>query len=264
MASIDVMARPRFGDTRRQDAWWVVPALTAGTLLSFIAYSTWAAFQGEHYHFGNYLSPFYSPELFGNSPHSWFGPLPALWPAFIPFSPALLILWAPGGFRFTCYYYRGSYYKALWADPPACTVGEPRHKYLGEAFLPLILQNAHRFFLYVALVFICLLAHDAYKSYWFDNGAGGVQFGIGIGSLVLTTNATLLAGYTFSCHSLRHLVGGSRDSVSKGFCPGAYTCVSALNRKHMLFAWCSLFWVAFSDIYVRMLSMGHWTDFRIL
>ena len=57
MASIDVMARPRFGDTRRQDAWWVVPALTAGTLLSFIAYSTWAAFQGEHYHFGNYLSP---------------------------------------------------------------------------------------------------------------------------------------------------------------------------------------------------------------
>ena len=116
----------------------------------------------------------------------------------------------------------------------------------------------------MALVFICLLAHDAYKSYWFDNGAGGVQFGIGIGSLVLTTNATLLAGYTFSCHSLRHLVGGYRDSVSKGFCPGAYTCVSALNRKHMLFAWCSLFWVAFSDIYVRMLSMGHWTDFRIL
>ena len=264
MASIDVMARPRFGDTRRQDAWWVVPALTGGTLLSFIAYSTWAAFQGEHYHFGNYLSPFYSPELFGNSPHSWFGPLPALWPAFIPFSPALLILWAPGGFRFTCYYYRGSYYKALWADPPACTVGEPRHKYLGEAFLPLVLQNAHRFFLYVALVFIGLLAHDAYKSYWFDNGAGGVQFGIGIGSLVLTLNATLLAGYTFSCHSLRHLVGGYRDSVSKGFCPGAYTCVSALNRRHMLFAWCSLFWVAFSDIYVRMLSMGHWTDFRIL
>ena len=29
-------------------------------------------------------------------------------------------------FRLTCYYYRGAYYKAFWADPPACAVGEPR------------------------------------------------------------------------------------------------------------------------------------------
>ena len=264
MAAIDVMAPRRFGETSRKDAWWLAPGITAAILLSFVVYATWAAFQGEHYHFGNYLSPFYSPEIFGSSPHSLFGPLPALWPAFIPFSPALLILWAPGGFRFTCYYYRGSYYKALWADPPACTVGEPRHKYLGEASFPLILQNAHRFFLYVALFFILFLAHDAYLSYWFADGAGGWKFGIGAGSLVLTLNTVLLGLYTFSCHSLRHLVGGHRDSVSKGMCPGAYTCVSALNTKHMIFAWCSLFWVAFSDIYVRMLSMGRWTDLRIL
>jgi hypothetical protein len=26
----------------------------------------------------------------------------------------------------------------------------------------------------------------------------------------------------------------------------------------------SLFWVAFSDLYVRMCSMGIWTDWRIL
>ena len=58
MAAIDVMAPRRFGETSRKDAWWVVPSLTAATLLSFIVYSTWAAFQGEHYHFGNYLSPF--------------------------------------------------------------------------------------------------------------------------------------------------------------------------------------------------------------
>jgi hypothetical protein len=43
------------------------------------------------------------------------------WPAALPFSAALLILWAPGGFRFTCYYYRGAYYKAFWQDPTACT-----------------------------------------------------------------------------------------------------------------------------------------------
>src|SRR6516164_3500107 len=83
-----------------------------------------AARRGNHYYSGPYLSPFYSPELFGASPHSWFGPQPGWWPGWLPFSPALLILWAPGGFRVTCYYYRGSYYKAFWADPPACTVGE--------------------------------------------------------------------------------------------------------------------------------------------
>ena len=45
-------------------------------LSTFLVYSTWAAFQGDHYTYGPYLSPFYSPELFGNSPHSWFGPRP--------------------------------------------------------------------------------------------------------------------------------------------------------------------------------------------
>ena len=70
------------------------------------------------------------------------------------FSPALLILPFPGIFRVTCYYYRGAYYKAFWADPPACTVGEPRKRYLGEASFPLIVQNIHRYFLYVALLFL--------------------------------------------------------------------------------------------------------------
>ena len=111
-----------------------------------------------HYTFGPYLSPFYSPELFGTSPHAWFGPKPGWWPAWLPFSPALLILWAPGGFRLTCYYYRGAYYKAFWADPPSCTVGEPRKSYLGERRFPLILQNVHRYFLYLALVFLVILA----------------------------------------------------------------------------------------------------------
>jgi len=35
-------------------------------------------------------------------------------------SPALLILIFPLGFRFTCYYYRRSYYRAFWWSPPAC------------------------------------------------------------------------------------------------------------------------------------------------
>ena len=111
----------------------------------------------------------YAPLLFGQPGEgSWFGAMPSWMPGFV--TAAMLILWAPGGFRFTCYYYRGAYYKAFWADPPNCAVGEPRKSYLGERTFPLILQNIHRYFLYLALVFLVLLAHDVYKATQFPNG----------------------------------------------------------------------------------------------
>ncbi len=259
MAHIDVpLVRSRFGETSRPDHWWVQPLLVFLGLSSFIVYSTWAAFQGQHFRFGPYLSPFYSPELLGDPIHSWFGAKPQWMPVWV--TAALLILWAPGGFRVTCYYYRGAYYKAFWADPPSCTVGEPRKKYLGERSFPLILQNVHRYFLYIALVFIVLLAHDVWKALWFDG-----RFGIGVGTLVLLANTILLSCYTFGCHSLRHLVGGFRDRLAETpVRKRAYDCVSCLNRRHQNWAWCSLFSVAFSDLYVRMCSMGVWTDWRIL
>jgi len=243
----------------RKGAWWAYPILVFTALSAFVIYSTWAAFQGEHYHFGNYLSPFYSPEIFGASPHALFGAKPAWIPGWLPFSPALLILWAPGGFRFTCYYYRGAYYKAFWADPPACAVGEPRHSYRGERKFPLVMQNIHRYFLYLALIFIVFLAYDAWNAFWFTDG-----FHVNVGSLILTANVFFLGGYTFSCHSLRHLVGGRNDELSKKPLQcAAYNACSSLNKRHMLFAWCSLFVVGFSDVYVRLCSMGIWSDWRI-
>ena len=133
--------------------------------------AAWPAFQGEHYTLGLYLSPFYSPELFGHSPHSWFGPKPHSWPGQLPWSPAFFILWAPAGIRLTCYYYRGAYFKAFWADPPSCTVGEPRKSFRGEFPLPLVMQSIHRYFLYLALLFIVILAGDAWKALWFEDPA---------------------------------------------------------------------------------------------
>ena len=259
------LAERGFLSTARRDVWWLQPLLVCLGLSAFVVYATWAAFQGAHYHWGPYLSPFYSPELFGDSPHAWFGPKPAFLPGWLPWSPALLILWAPGGFRLTCYYYRGAYYKSLWADPPSCAVGEPRDSYRGEASFPLILQNVHRYFLYLALPFLLILSHDVWKALWFAGPSGETSFGIGFGTLVLAVNVTLLGGYTLSCHSLRHLIGGGRDEVSKApLCMTAYVCVSALNRRHMAWAWASLLWVAFSDVYVRMLSLGIWSDVRLL
>jgi hypothetical protein len=266
MQVIPVQAVQRgFGHTSRRDAWWAAPLGVFIGLSSFVAYTTWAMFQGSHFEYGPYLSPLYAPVLWGDSPHAWFaGSQPPFWPAFIPFSPALLILPFPGGFRFTCYYYRGAYYKAFWADPPSCSVGEPRKRYLGENSFPLILQNVHRYFFYIAVIFIGMLSYDVWKAMWFtDNGV--THFGIGIGTLVLLVNVILLGGYTFGCHAARHLVGGFKDEVSKSSVADAcYSCTSALNYKHQLFAWCSLFSVGFADIYIRLCSMGIWTDLRIL
>jgi len=243
-----------FGTTSRKDTWWAAPLGVFLGLSAFVAY-----------HFGPYLSPFYAPELWGDSPHAWFGPKPAWWPAVIPFSPALLILPFPGGFRFTCYYYRGAYYKAFWADPPSCAVGEPRKSYLGENSFPLILQNVHRFFMWVAIVFIGFLAYDVWVAMWFTNAAGVKEFGIGVGTIVLAVNVGLLASYTWGCHVLRHVVGGRKDEISKSpACDMAYSCVSALNVRHQLFAWCSLFSVMGADVYVRLCSMGYITDLRLL
>src|SRR5260370_33427881 len=201
MASADLSIKQRgFGRTMRPDVWWAQPALVFVALSTFIVYSTWAALQGNHYTWGPYVSPFYSPEIFGDSPHSWFGPKPGWWPALLPFSPALFILWAPGGFRLTCYYYRGAYYKSFWADPPSCAVGEPRKTYWGENSLPLILQNLHRYFLYLALIFIALLSWDFVQGCRFKGDDGHFQFGLGVGSFVLLLNVVLLGGYTFGCH----------------------------------------------------------------
>jgi hypothetical protein len=260
------ITRQRFLATRRRDVWWLKPLVILVILTLFIAYSTWAAFQNAHYTFGPYLSPFYSPEIFGSSPHAILGPKPGWWPGLLPFSPALIILPFPALFRFTCYYYRGSYYKSFWADPPACGVGEPRNKYLGERSLPLILQNVHRYFLYFALIILTILTYDAWKAMWWaDAATGTVRFGIGVGTLLLVTNVVCIAGYTFGCHSLRHMMGGFRNQFSKkkGF-KTPYACVTCLNSVHHRWAWVSLFTVAGSDIYIRMCSMGLLTDFRIL
>ena len=218
------LTRRKFGETMRRDAWWVPQVGAFVILSSFLAYATWAAFQNAHYEYGPYLSPFYSPLIVGDSPHAWFTKAPWFVPAI---SPALLILPFPAGFRFTCYYYRGTYYKAFWADPPGCSVGEPRNSYLGERRLPLILQNVHRYFLYAAVLFLFILGLDAVRGYSFADANGAKHFGIGVGSLVLTINVCLLSGYTLGCHSLRHLVGGYLDQFrGRPTRKKAYDCVS--------------------------------------
>lgn len=242
------------GNTLRKDAWWYGPALTVAILLGFIAYATFRAFENNFYEFGAYLSPFYSPYIDTGFSKGWGLPF--------TLSPAMVILAGPASFRFTCYYYRKAYYRSFAMDPPACAVGESRgHKYNGETKL-LIFQNLHRFALYAAIVFLAFLWHDAYKGVfaWKD----GVH--VGVGSLVLLLNCLLLSGYTFGCHSWRHLIGGNVNSYSTAplgmIRHSLWKLVSLLNAKHMYWAWASLFGVALTDVYVRAVASGALHDVR--
>lgn len=262
------LEKPSFLAHQRADRWWVEPLLVLLGLSAFIIYATWAAFQANHYYTVSYLSPFYSPLVFvksgvvGSAPlwHSLLGEWPSWWPGFLPASPALLILIFPGLFRFTCYYYRGAYYKAFAGSPPGCAVGGvPQKDYQGETFL-LIFQNLHRYALYAALIYLVILGADAAAAFVYEG-----SFGVGVGTIILTINPILLGLYTLGCHSFRHLVGGRKDCFScagAGKINGVYQKVSWMNRNHKLFAWMSLIWVGFTDVYVRLVSMGIITDWN--
>jgi hypothetical protein len=118
----------RFGGTLRRDAWWVELLPVVLVLSAFGIYATFRAFEGKFYAWGPYLSPFYSPLI--DPKHRWWR-----------FSPVLLILAGPLGFRATCYHYRKAYYRAFFLRPPACAVSEGhRGAYRGEtcfSFIPL-------------------------------------------------------------------------------------------------------------------------------
>ncbi len=238
--------QPGLGATQRNDRWWIEPALVIAGLGAFIIYSTIFALIGEDFKVGPYLSPLYEPEINPGWRPDWF-------------SPAIFILPAPLGFRATCYYYRRAYYRSFFLTPPACAVqGIAPGKYTGERGL-LLIQNAHRFFMYVALVFNVMLWVGAVRSYWHDG-----EVGVGLGSIVLTVNAFLLMMYTFSCHSLRHFIGGGLDCFS---CTSytkvrkrSWDIVTSFNEHHRLWAWSSLIFVGCTDLYIRLVATGTIND----
>ena len=250
--------------TLRIDAWWVEPAITVGMLSTFIIYTTWAALVNEHYYVAPYLSPFYSPCLSTSCAHPTIGNGLFDW----RLSPAILILWAPAGFRLTCYYYRKAYYRSFWMSPPACAVRDGHARYSGETRFPLIFQNLHRYFFYAATLIVLFLWWDALIAFRFPivDEAGvvtGSEFGMGLGTLVLLANAAFLSLYSFSCHSCRHLCGGGIDVLSQHpLRLKLWRQISRLNANHMQFAWVSLVGVMLADVYVRLVSMGWISDLR--
>jgi hypothetical protein len=244
--------RPLGPRTQRRDTWWVQPLITLIVLLGFIVYGTYVAFVNKNYFVDPYVSPFYSPCLATSCQHGG----PGIFGNWYAWSPALLVLPFPLAFRLTCYYYRKAYYRSFWFSPPACAVRDGWDRYTGETRFPLILQNLHRYAFYLALPFPVFLTWDAIQAFFFPGG-----FGIGLGTVFLLVNTAFLWLYTLSCHSFRHLVGGHVDRFSEA--PVRYWMwkrVSTLNMRHAVWAWISLFTVALTDLYIRLVASGTISD----
>jgi len=248
--------------TLRTDRWWLSPLRIDLGFAAFVIYATFRAFQQNYFFVPKYhmLTPFYSPCLStactNGASDFWPQILPHVW--WLPFAaltlPFLLL------FRLTCYYYRGAYYRSVWQSPTACAVAEPHAKYTGETRLPLIIQNTHRYFFYIAGIISIINTYDAIEAFHSPSG-----FGFGLGNIILVVNVVMLWVYTISCHSCRHVVGGKLKHFSKH--PVRYwmwTQVSRLNTRHKMYAWITLGTLMLTDFYVMLVASGTISDLRFI
>jgi hypothetical protein len=245
---------------RRDQPWWLLPLTVVTVLGGFGLYVLWTAFvespPGSVNHvseWGPYLSPFFSPTIWKNG----------------PISPAIWVLWSPLAFRGSCYYYRKAYYRSFFWDPPACAIGELRHReYHGESRLPMILNNLHRLTLYAAVIVLGFLWYDVVLAFLSTDVGSRGHLWLGLGTAIMLANVVLLSLYTFGCHSLRHLVGGGLDCYSTartGMARNrAWQIVTRLNNPHPRWAWLSLFSVVLTDVYIRLLQHGVFLDPHIV
>ena len=242
----------RFGSTQRRDAWWIENLPFIIVFGGFPVYTTWRAFENNYYWADPYLSPFYSPlidprtslvAIFARAPDS--RRAARISHHLLLLSQSLLPRVFPRSAR-----------HAPWAR-------ERQRKYRGETTFPFILQNIHRYFFYIARDFLGFLWYDAMRAFFFPT-----DFGIGVGTLVMLVNIILLTIYTFSCHSLRHLVGGKLDCFSCATLgsprESAWRGVTKLNEHHMFWAWVSMISVGLTDLYIRLVASGALKDIRIL
>ena len=244
----------------RVDNWRKSPILTFIGLSAFVLYglirtSSQDAFWVDKYH---YLSPFASPCLSDTcgkaAEFGTWGTFPKMIPLAILTLPFLLL------FRLTCYYYRKAYYRAFWQSPVACAVPEPRGKYSGETRFPLIMQNAHRYFWFVAVLISLINTWDAIRAFHSPTG-----FGFGLGNIILVVNVVLLWSYTMGCHSCRHITLGRINHFSKH--PVRYWLyerASWLNGRHMQLAWTTLATLVLTDAYIALVSANVISDLRFI
>jgi hypothetical protein len=174
------------------------------------------------------------------------------------YTPTVLILPLVVLFRLTCYAYRKDYHRHLFYHPNSCPsdlrIDNSDRKYSGETGFFRI-ENIHRYFMYTAWAILPFFYYDIYLSITYS---GSIT--LSLGTIILTVNAVAVTVYTFSCHSVRHLIGGYRDCVN---CPAnlgrknsLYRFQSRLNAHHEAIAWSSLIMFVFVDLFIRGMIAG--------
>ncbi len=182
------------------------------------------------------------------------------------YSPTVLILPFIGMFRLTCYAFRKYYHRHLFEHPLACGINiradSAKRTYGGETGLFRI-ENLHRYFMYLGVLVLPFFFYDFYTSLLITNGMV-----FRVGSLLLLADTLLVTAWVFSCHSVRHLIGGGMDCYSCAFAPkrrhGLYLLQSFMNEHHELLAWSSLILIVFVDLYLRALDAGWPIDATLL
>ena len=268
------------GKTDRIDNWWKSP-LAMGVYLGIaVLYATWRGFMEADFWifsgFGNsacgaasgvitecqtlaiesngshVLSPLFSPLVVPGKEGlgSWV-PESLWW-----MSPAMFILFIPAGFRGTCYYYRKAYYRSFMVSPAACAVSTPFGDYKGESRL-FLFQNIHRYFMYIAVAYLFVLAYDVLLATQFHADGGATSYGVSVGTLVLFLNVIMLGGYTLGCHSDRWTTGISKIRGK------LFGRISVLNRSHGFWFWTSLIFVFLGDLWVLAVREGYLSDMAL-
>jgi hypothetical protein len=253
-----------FGITDRIDKWWMQPFWMAFALIVAVSYTALRVilWDGDiQYDNHRVTSPIFSPDvihLFHLQTPSWM-------------NSALLVLWIPFGFRGTCYYMRRVYHRVFFQNPTACVVSKPeinyRIGYKGETGL-FVLNNIHRYMLYLAIIILSMKVFDVYQTMHFDGADRGFGFSVGtldsgfgfsVGTLVLATESGLLFMYVGSCHAFRHLFGGSmnqwRGGLS-GIMGAIHIKITNINVNHAFWFWTSLAMVFLGDLFVWAVSEG--------
>lgn len=180
------------------------------------------------------------------------------------YSPTVLVLPFIGLFRLTCYAYRKDYHRHIFNHPRSCEVGfraDPKgREYTGETRL-FRFENFHRYFMYFAVAILPFFFYDIYVSFTYQGG-----FTLTIGGILLIVNTTFATLYTFSCHAVRHLVGGNTDcySCSHQTKRKLFNGQTKINVHHETYAWLSLTMFFFVDLFIRATVAGVIPNFVLL
>ena len=124
--------------------------------------------------------------------------------------------------------------------------------------------------MYVALIYMPILTWDFLLSINLDSEHSGLEIFnpeiVTVGSVVLLINVLMLSGYTFGCHAFRHVVGGGANKWTgrpmNRIKYIMWRVSTYLNENHKDWALYSLFWVMFTDFYIRACTdpLFGWTD----